>query len=126
MLSCAILRSWLEASHFLFWISWLSPHHQPPSLLGSHTLGRCSPALSTVGPDTRQPGTGPIPQSPLKLSKLANPKLAYPALSIPSEERLNEDLPTVSPWPSASSQTPGIPWVALCGVTCTPSFGNRE
>lgn len=35
-------------------------------LLGSLTLGHCSPALLASGPGTRQPRPGPIPQNPLK------------------------------------------------------------
>lgn len=121
-----VLMSWLEASHFLFWNSCLSPHYQPPSLLDCHSLGHYSPALTTPGPDTRQPGIAPMPQSPLKLFTLAGPKLAYLALPILSHKNHNKDLPAVPPCPSASSQTLVIPWVALGGVRCTPFFGNLE
>ena len=67
------------------------PTPQPPSLLGSHTLGYCLPVLIAPGPGTRQLGTAPMPRRLLKSFKLAKTKPAQPVLPIPSHRNHSRD-----------------------------------
>ena len=81
--------------------------HQPPPLLGFHTLGHYLPGLISPGPDTRQPRRAPVPQSLLELFKLDNSKPTYPVLLVPSCRNYKKrPLSTFPPF----LLPPGWPW----------------
>lgn len=80
-----------------------------PLLLGSLTLGHCSPALLASGPGTRQPRPTPIAQNPLKWP---NPKSAYAAFLHLSRSNHNK-VAHISP---SLLLLPDWPWHFPCGA----------